>query len=267
MVIQKRPTPVAVVTGAAMGIGLAVTQKLLNDGFEVIAVDRDDFALKALNQQFRERVSPVHGDVAQWATHERAADAAAARGLLTAWVNNAGVDVVGAAHEVGENDIRRGLEINQLGPMFGSAVAVRRMLPHRSGSIVNVGSIQGAAAFPAYYCYQAAKAAVLMITKGIAADYAPYGIRCNAVLPGGIETPMTYATLPVSMDRQEALTKAGRWVPMGRIGQPKEVAELVAFLLSDSASYITGAAVPVDGGAMTRCDAGRRLHLDVTEPR
>lgn len=247
--------PVAVVTGAAMGIGLAITERLAADGYAVVAVDRDRDGLEAVGRRLNSRVQPVLGDVSAWDTHERAANRADTAGRLAVWVNNAGVDVVGAAHTLSGEDIRRGLEINQLGPMFGTAVAVRRMLRHRTGSIINVASIQGAVAFPAYYCYQAAKAAVAMISKGVAVDYGPYGIRCNAILPGAIETPMTYASLPRGKSREEALAEEGTLAPLGRIGQPAEVAELVAFLASEASSYLTGTTVPIDGGATARCYA------------
>ena len=140
----------------------------------------------------------------------------------------------------------------QLGPMFGACVAVRRMLPARAGSIVNVSSIQGIAAFPRYLVYDSAKAAILMLTKSIAVDYGPFGIRCNALLPGCIETPMTYGTLPAEMDREEALRREGELAPMLRVGQPAEMAEVVAFLLSDRASYVNGAGIVADGGAAAR---------------
>ena len=236
-----------------MGIGLAITRKLVADGYIVVAVDRDEQALRRATSSLGGNVVPVVGDVAEWATHERAADAAVEHGPLTVWVNNAGVDVFGAAHEVDEAHIREALEVNQFGPMFGTAVAVRRMLARRQGSIVNISSIQGVSAFPGYYGYQAAKAAVIMISKGVAVDYGGYGIRCNAVLPGVIETPMTYSTLSPDRDRSDALASEGLLAPLSRIGQPEEIAELVAFLASDASSYLSGAAIPVDGGATARC--------------
>jgi NAD(P)-dependent dehydrogenase (short-subunit alcohol dehydrogenase family) len=170
-------------------------------------------------------------------------------------VNNAGIDWVGAAHEIDAEHIERGLRVLQLGTMFGACVAVRRMLAARAGSIVNVSSIQGIAAFPRYFVYDAAKAAILMVTKSIALDYAQHGIRCNALLPGTIETPMTYSTLPPDLDRDEALRREGLLAPMLRVGRPEEMAEVVAFLLSDRASYVNGAAVVADGGASARCYA------------
>ena len=105
------------------------------------------------------------------------------------------------------------------------------MLPRRAGSIVNISSIQGVAAFPRYYVYDAAKSGILMATKSIAVDYGPFGIRANAVLPGCIETPMTYTTLPPDLDRDEALRREGELAPLLRVGQPEEVADVVTFLL------------------------------------
>ena len=150
----------------------------------------------------------------------------------------------------------------QLGPMYGAAIAVRRMLRSGGGSIVNISSIQGAASFPGYYVYGSAKAAVLLATKSIAVDYGPFGIRCNAVLPGVIETPMTHTTLPPDLSREEGMRREGLLAPMLRAGQPEEMADVVAFLLSDRASYINGAEIIADGGAMARCYAYPPLDIE-----
>ena len=195
------------------------------------------------------------GDVGDWATHERAADAARRWRRCATGSTTPGIDIVGGAHEVTPAEIERGLRVLQLGPMYGTAIAVRRMLPARAGSIVNISSIQGVAAFPRYFVYQAAKAAVAMICKGVAVDYGPFGIRCNAVLPGTVETPMTYSRCRRDMPREEALRREGELAPLGRIAQPEEIAEVVVFLLSERASYVTGASIVVDGGAMARCFA------------
>ena len=245
---------VVVVTGAARGIGRAICERLRDEDETVVAVDIDEAALAEAAQSFGAGCIALVGDIAAWSTHEAAAAAARRAGELVGWVNNAGIDVSGAAHEVNEDELRRALDVLQLGPMFGCCVAVREMLPRRRGSIVNISSVQGAFAFPRYYAYQAAKAAVAMISRGIATDYGPYGIRCNAVLPGAIDTAMTRAVL-VGDDIEEALRREGELATLGRIGQPAEIAEVVAFLLSERASYLTGAAIPVDGGATARCYA------------
>jgi NAD(P)-dependent dehydrogenase (short-subunit alcohol dehydrogenase family) len=252
----------AVVTGAAMGIGRAVAERLVGDGVHVVALDRNADSLASAAEAIGPGFEPVVGDIADWEAHERAADAAQAAGELRSWVNNAGIDWVGGAHEIDAEHIERGLRVLQLGPMFGCCVAVQRMLPARAGSIVNVSSIQGVAAFPRYFVYDAAKAGVLMATKSIAVDYGPFGIRCNALLPGCIETPMTYATLPPDLGREEALRREGLLAPMLRVGQPEEMAEVVAFLLSDRASYVNGAEIVADGGAVARAYAYPPLDLE-----
>jgi NAD(P)-dependent dehydrogenase (short-subunit alcohol dehydrogenase family) len=248
-------TPTAVVTGAAMGIGLAVAQRLAADGYHVVCVDWNAEALERALASLGGEASAVAGDIGDWSTHERAADAAEAAGTLKAWVNNAGIDWSARAHEADAEHIDRGLRVLLNGPMYGTAVAVRRMLATGGGAIVNVASIQGVAAFPGYYVYGVAKAGVAQIARNVCIDYAHRGIRCNTVLPGTVATPMTESLLPPGVERDEALRVEGELAPMGRVAQPVELAGAIAFLLSEEASYVNGTGLTVDGGSMARCFA------------
>lgn len=248
-----------VVTGAAMGAGRAIAERLVAEGHDVVGVDRDGKALADTARALG--IVAVEGDVGEWGTHEAAADAAERAGPLAGWVNNAGIDIQGGAHEVTAADIERGLRVLQLGVMYGTAVAVRRMLPHAAGSIVNVSSIQAIAAFPRYFVYGAAKAAVLQVCRSVAVDYGPHGIRCNAILPGTIETPMLDAVLPEDVPREQALRQEGALSPLGRVAQPGEIADVVAFLLSERASYVSGASIVVDGASTARCFAYPPLEM------
>jgi NAD(P)-dependent dehydrogenase (short-subunit alcohol dehydrogenase family) len=237
----------AVVTGAAHGLGAAIVRKISSPLVHVVATDIDEAGLARLAASIPHATTTFVGDIQDPQSHERAADLAEAAAPLSWWVNNAGIDVQGGAHEVKPDDIEKGLKILQLGPMFGTSVAVRRMLPARRGSIVNISSIQAFALWPRYFVYGAAKAAIIAMSKSVAVDYAPYGIRCNAVLPGSINTPMLDKVLPAGLDRETALKEEGRVSPMGRVASPEEIASVVGFLLSDAASYVSGAEIIVDG--------------------
>ncbi len=241
------------VTGAAMGIGHAVAARLTADGYAVVGVDRNPEALEQAAAELG--FEPLLGDITEWDTHERAADLAQEAGELEGWVNNAGVDWSGAAHEIDAEHIDKGLRLLLNGPMYGMCVAVRWMLPARRGSIVNLSSVQGVVGFPRYPVYDAAKAGVLMATKQIAVDYAPFGIRANALLPGVIETPMAYEPLDPALDPEEAIRREGEQAPILRVGQPEEMAAVVSFLLSDESSFVSGAQIHADGAMTARAVA------------
>ena len=240
-----------VVTGAAKGLGREIAAMLVERDWAVVGVDVDVAGLDAAAATIG--FTPLEGSIADWDTHERAADAAEDLGQLAGWVNNAAIDLQGAAHAIDAEHLDNGLAVLLRGPLAGIAVATRRMVTAGGGSIVTISSIQAVATFPGYYVYGTAKAGLLQATRSVAVDYGPSGIRCNAVLPGTIDTPMLDAVLPASMSREAAVEREGEISPLGRVATPADVAAVVAFLLSDEAAYVSGASITVDGATTARC--------------
>jgi NAD(P)-dependent dehydrogenase (short-subunit alcohol dehydrogenase family) len=238
-----------VVTGGGRGIGRAIVERLLADGDAVVAIELDPGALEWLDGV--PRAGAVVGDAGDEAVTERAADAAQAMAPLAGWVNNAAIFRDASIDAVPVRELLHLIGLNLALAVVGCATAVRRFLAAGTpGSIVNVTSHQARLAVPGCTPYVTAKAAAEGLTRALAVEYGARGIRVNAVAPGSIVTSRLHheyeAHPPDVAARIDA--ELAHLHPIGRAGRPEEVAAAVVHLLSDEASFITGATIPVDGG-------------------
>lgn len=244
---------VAVVTGAASGIGRGIAHRLAQD-YTVILVDLNETALPKVEKEIIEAghaAYSVLGDVGTRATHEAARKMAEAKGNLIAWVNCAGW-TRGAPLHAFPNDpavLDELISANQVGTFWGCAEAVASYTTRKvPGAIVNISSVHGRRAWPDHAVYEMTKAAVDALTRNVAVAYGPFGIRANAVAPGAIMTPsmkQSFIDAPDPVARRRSLEL---FTPLKRIGEPSEIAEVVAFLLSARASYVSGQSIAVEGG-------------------
>jgi NAD(P)-dependent dehydrogenase (short-subunit alcohol dehydrogenase family) len=232
---------IAVVTGAASGIGRAAVDVFLDEGARVVAVDRQP-AVRALGAAGR--VAAVVADVSRRDGAEASVRAAEeAFGGLDVLFNNAGIERLATVVDTTEELWDEVLTANLKSVFLCCRAAIPVMLRRGGGAIVNNASINGIRGNTTLAAYQASKGGVVALTYSIAIDYAPHGIRANAVCPGTIDTPM------VGTSRTpEAIQAMIAKHPLGRMGKPAEVAWVACFLASDRASFLTGLAVPVAGG-------------------
>jgi NAD(P)-dependent dehydrogenase (short-subunit alcohol dehydrogenase family) len=238
---------VAIVTGAASGIGLAVAQRLGQEGACVLLADLDAKKAEAAAHQLRdEGVSEVLAqacDVAQQDQVAAAVQAALQRwGRLDVVVNNAGLMVFKPLQEHTAEDWLRVLQVDLMGAFFFTQQAFTHMRP--GGAIVNVSSIHAVETTPLVASYAAAKAALLSLTRSTAIEGKAKGIRANAILPGAVDTPMLWSN--------PNLKSGIETISLADVGRPQDIAAAVAFLASDDAAFVQGAALRVDGGRLDR---------------
>lgn len=242
---------VVVVTGAAMGIGAATARKFAELGASVALLDRDDDEVHATAAAIGKNARPYTCDVSKTADVERCVSMAARDfGAIDVLVSNAGIQRYGTAAATSEPAWDEVMATNVKGFFLASKYALPHLIARRGGAIVAVGSVQSIAALGNAAAYVTSKHALLGLARSMALDYARQGIRVNCVLPGAIDTPMLRWAASLDPDPQKVLATCDRMHALGRVGKPEEVANAIAFLASDWASFITGAALLVDGGMM-----------------
>jgi NAD(P)-dependent dehydrogenase (short-subunit alcohol dehydrogenase family) len=239
----------ALVTGAGAGIGAEIAAALTARGYAVAVVDRDGAAAESVAASLDGAVA-WRADVTDvMAMDTVVADARSRFGGLDVLVCSAGIEIGGRADTLTVDSFRRTMDVNVTGSFVSAQAFAKPLIASgESGRIVLIASVNGQQALPGQVAYASSKGAVVMLTRSLAVDWAPFGIAVNAVAPGVTDTAMSAGSLSDPVKRAELL--AG--VPMDRPAQPREIAAVVAFLASDEASYVTGAYVPVDGGWLAR---------------
>lgn len=234
---------VALVTGAAGGIGRAVVASLLAAGAQVVAEDRNPAVAELASPG---RIVTVEGAVAVAQTaHDAVALAEATFGGLDILINCAGRSLPRAFLETTEQEWDSLLADNVKGAFLHAQAAVPALIRRGGGTIVNVSSISGEVGLPNLVAYCASKGAVNLFTKSLALELAPQRIRVNAVAPGVVETPILDGFVP---DGRQSLRDSGEQTPLGRAGQPEEIARIILFLAAAESSFMTGSVTVADGG-------------------
>jgi 3alpha(or 20beta)-hydroxysteroid dehydrogenase len=246
--VGKLDGRVALVTGGARGQGACEAQLFAGEGASVVIADVLDDPGREVAAQLGDRARFIHLDVTSEASWAEAVDFAVEHfGRLDALVNNAGVGSGGAIQDTSLEEFWRVIRINQVGVFLGMRAAVPAMIAAGGGTIVNTASTSGLVGIAGTGAYTASKHAVIAMTRVAALELGSHRIRVNVVAPGGVDTPMNAA---VASDMDLTAEDPHAKLPLGRIGNPTEIARLALFLTSDDSSYTTGAVHVADGGML-----------------
>jgi NAD(P)-dependent dehydrogenase (short-subunit alcohol dehydrogenase family) len=244
---------VAVITAGAGGIGAATAAALTAAGWAVVAVDVDAAALQEMAAN-GSCAATVVGDVASDDVLVEARRTAEGLGPLAGWVNNAGINERRRIDLIEPDAVRRMVDVDLMATFRGSQLAIQSFLAHgTAGTIVNVSSVHGRFAFPGCAVYDMCKGGVEALTRYVAVEYGPLGIRANAVAPGAVRTASVERFIATSADPAQTRWESENLAPLGRMAEPTEVAELIEFLMGPGASAISGQVLGVDGGSSARC--------------
>lgn len=250
----------AIVTGAGHGIGRAIATRLAEDGAAIGVIEINAEQAEETTELLRKaghRAELAVTDITDAAAVEAAiAEFETALGPVDLLVNNAAFTDAGDIDGISLENWHKEIDVNLNGTYHCLRAVLPRMKARRSGAVVNISSVNGVRYFgnPAY---SAAKAAITNLTQSVASEYGKHGVRCNAVMPGSVRTQNASWEIRVRKD-PDVFKKLARWYPMGRVAEPEDIAKAVSFLGSDDASYITGVALPVDGGLL----AGMNVMID-----
>lgn len=248
---------VALVTGAAQGLGLGVARRLVADGMRVVLADRDGAVAGVAGELGAGAVGKVCDVADSGAVDRLVAGIVADYGRLDLLVANAGIGGGGPIAEMADEAFRRIVAVNLEGTFFCCRAAARAMIPRGAGVIVTVGSIFGRDTPAGSGAYGATKAGVVALTQALARELGPHGIRVNCISPGNMATELHWAALRRRAAREERPFDAvrddvRRGIPLGRHGTPEDIGAVVSFLASPDAAYITGQTINVDGGFQPR---------------
>jgi NAD(P)-dependent dehydrogenase (short-subunit alcohol dehydrogenase family) len=250
--MQRLQGKVALVTGAGSlaGIGFATARRLLSEGARVVLTDIDSAGVSTCARQLRSEGYDCLGIVQDVTDEETWAvlvsDILSQYGQLDILVNNAGIAVLGGLEKLSLSDWHRQIDVNLTSTFLGCRAALQQMRAQgRGGAIVNVSSVAGLVGMPGASAYGASKGGIRMMTKGIALDCARDGIRVNSVHPGVILTDIQKVAQRDNPGVSDAIQAM---IPLGRMGEPGDIAAMIVFLVSDDAKYVTGAEFVVDGG-------------------
>lgn len=242
---------VAIITGARRGIGRSIALAFAKAGADVVVSDIDikdcEKVAKEIESSGR-RVLVVKTDVTNYEEVDHMVKSTLEKfGKIDVLVNNAGILIYKPFLEITEDIWDKTLNTNLKGYFLCAQRAAKEMVKQKKGKIINIASVAGEVAYPQIAHYCASKGGVIMLTKVMATELAPYKINVNTISPGAIETPMTQGMLSDPKTREENIKN----IPWGRIGKPEDIANIAVFLASDNADYLTGANVVVDGGMTT----------------